>query len=573
MSSSITPNQTAQFLYYAAGQQMQDGFVRIGERIARGGMGVIHEAELIPDPHSHRRISYMDTDTRVVVKIFNPEDPAADNTSFTQRFDVEGKTLSELRHENIIRYLGTGETMEPRPFHVLARHYGGSTDYVIMSRCKAEGYLREVVIGNQTHFFQYGLRDDDVPPRQKLLMHLKFVRGFGLPVFSGLAYAHGHGVTHRDMKPANILLSIINSNGIPMPTNVKIADFGIAKKIVSRDILDYTKLGSTVGTFLCMAPEQLQGSLGASHQVDVFAVGVILFEMLTGRRLVANDPRLDQRQYMLQYVDLMRDWRCIDPGDYVDGIPPTFREFIRTSTEKDPLNRYPNGAVAFDALRAITLPEESSIETAQTLLPISVGYDFSAKRSDDTPISLEMDDLTTPVTAKRIGIVPAAPPQSASVHAPGQARLPVEVTPQSSWRMPLIVAVGIAAIAFGAGTVLLFHDNGTSSPPRTQALQTEQRQAVATPPAPLLPTVSAGNTIPLSLNTRYDLANGEMKHAQMDPRLLPKARDSYLAALRLTPNAPEIYRKLAEVSLRLGNRQQAKAYSAQAAQLEQAQKR
>src|SRR4051794_3739018 len=94
----------------------------------------------------------------------------------------------------------------------------------------------------------------------------------GLQICDALHYAHEHGVVHRDLKPSNLMIS---EQG-----QVKLTDFGIAKDL---DATALTGTGRTLGTAAYMAPEQIRGTPAISHKTDLYALGVVLYQMLTGR--------------------------------------------------------------------------------------------------------------------------------------------------------------------------------------------------------------------------------------------------------------------------------------------------
>lgn len=193
------------------------------EKIGEGGMGVVYRAR------------YTGNDRQVAVKLL-PSEVAADPVLLA-RFERELEVLKQLHHPNIVRcFGGTCES---------SQHY----------------YAMELVDG--------GTLADLL--EQKGTLPWEFVIDFALQMCEGLHHAHEHGVIHRDVKPGNFLLT--------KSRQVKLSDFGLAS-IASTQRL--TASGRTVGTIQYMSPEQIRGKPGLTARADLYALGCVLFEMLTG---------------------------------------------------------------------------------------------------------------------------------------------------------------------------------------------------------------------------------------------------------------------------------------------------
>ena len=149
----------------------------------------------------------------------------------------EAKILEQFRHPNIVRYIARGKS--------------GGTYY----------YAMEYVSGPT---LDKVLRDRGVIPWRK-------VAAIGVQLCEALQYAHDHGVIHRDLKPSNLM---VNEKG-----QLKLTDFGIAKDL---DRTALTGTGRTLGTAAYMAPEQIRGTPEISHKTDLYSLGAVLYQMLTG---------------------------------------------------------------------------------------------------------------------------------------------------------------------------------------------------------------------------------------------------------------------------------------------------
>jgi serine/threonine protein kinase len=218
------------------------------ELLGRGGMGVVYKARQIP------------LDRIVALKILPPVD--ALSPDFIARFTREARALAKLNHPNIVAVHDFGET--------------NGVYFIVM----------EYVDGANLRQLQHGR---NLSPADALAVIPK--------ICEALQYAHEEGLVHRDIKPENLL---IDSKG-----RVKIADFGLAK-MLCREPLDMTLTvsGMAVGTLRYMAPEQMDKPETVDHRADIYSLGVVFYELLTGDLPVGHfelpsqkasvDARLDQ---------------------------------------------------------------------------------------------------------------------------------------------------------------------------------------------------------------------------------------------------------------------------------------
>jgi tRNA A-37 threonylcarbamoyl transferase component Bud32/predicted anti-sigma-YlaC factor YlaD len=221
--------------------------LEILELLGMGGMGMVYKAR---QPR---------LDRFVALKIL-PVDSAA-HPSFAERFNREAKALAKLNHPGIVDVYDFGQT---------GQHY-----YFIMEYVDGMN-LRQL------------LNDQPVTPRQALDIVVQ--------ICTALQFAHDEGVVHRDIKPENILL---NKKG-----QVKIADFGLAKLLGAAPDTALTMSQAAMGTFNYMAPEQRENAQKVDHRADIYSLGVVFYEMLTGEvpmgrfeppsKRVQVDVRLDE---------------------------------------------------------------------------------------------------------------------------------------------------------------------------------------------------------------------------------------------------------------------------------------
>ncbi|MFO0880029.1 MAG: protein kinase [Gemmataceae bacterium] len=208
------------------------------EELGRGGMGVVYKA---------RQISL---DRVVALKVIRAE--FSDHPTMRQRFTIEARALAQLQHVGIVRVYECG-IHGNQPFFVL--------EYV-------EG-------GNLSEF----LRKRPLEPLQAAQLVARLA--------DAVQHAHDKGIIHRDLKPANVLLARSAHLELEDPSWARVADFGLAR---SMDDCQRTRAGSYLGTPAYMSPEQARGEIhGVGPATDVFGLGTILYECLTGHPPLRGD--------------------------------------------------------------------------------------------------------------------------------------------------------------------------------------------------------------------------------------------------------------------------------------------
>ena len=199
------------------------GSFRIESTLGVGAMGVVYKA------------TNETTGRPAAVKVVNSE--IAQRGKAYERFRREAEILQQFRHSNIVRFLAVG------------RYQG--TSYFAMEYIK--GQTLEQMLN------------------EKGAMEWREVAELAIQLADALHYAHEHGVVHRDLKPSNLMVTEAG--------RVKLTDFGIAKDL---DKTALTATGRTLGTAAYMAPEQIRGTPDLSHKTDLYALGIVLYQCLTG---------------------------------------------------------------------------------------------------------------------------------------------------------------------------------------------------------------------------------------------------------------------------------------------------
>jgi serine/threonine protein kinase len=268
---------------------------KILSRLGAGGMGEVFLAE---DTKLDRQVALK----FLPVAMWNDADAH-------QRLIREAKAASQLDHPNIVTIYGI-EELEGRPFIVMAHVSGATLDKYLASRSCT---IDELV-------------------------------GLTLQIIDGLGHAHDAGVIHRDLKPANIL---VDDRG-----RVRILDFGLAWM---RGAARLTHTGSIVGTLAYSPPELIQGS-EANPASDIYSLGVVLYQMLTGHL-----PFQAQREEALMYSILQEDPPPVSA--YNPSIPGSLQAVIGRCLEKQPAKRFANCAEMGASLRNCRSFQLSGAET------------------------------------------------------------------------------------------------------------------------------------------------------------------------------------------------------------------
>jgi tRNA A-37 threonylcarbamoyl transferase component Bud32 len=282
------------------------GRYQVIELLGRGGMATVYKAQ--------------DTrlDRQVAIKIIRRDAFAVEQTEMLlKRFEREAKSLARLSHPNIMKVLDFGE------------HDG--SPYLVMEYLPG-GTLKEKM-GRQV-------------PWQEAAQLL-------LPIAEALDYAHSQNMIHRDVKPANVLLT---QRGQPLLT-----DFGIAKILNIEETLELTGTSAAIGTPEYMAPEQASAK-SVDHRADIYSLGIVLYEMVTGRKpFIADTPMAVLIKHATEPLPR--------PTQFVPDLPAGIEALLLKMLAKDPQQRYPDMRVVIDALQGLlgTKPQMAAVEETVSL--------------------------------------------------------------------------------------------------------------------------------------------------------------------------------------------------------------
>ena len=274
-------------------QRTLNGRYRIGELIGRGGMADVFRGE---DLRLHRPVA---------VKLMRRD--LARDPHFQARFRKEARSAASLNHPSIVSVYDTGEVSLEDGLHPV------DCPFLVMELVSGRT-LREILHAE-------GAVGTD--------RAVAWTRG----VLEALEHAHEEGIVHRDVKPANVMVTETGA--------VKVMDFGIAHALADTSATT-SQTQAVVGTALYLAPEQATGRT-VDGRADLYAAGCLLFELLTGRPPFTGDTPL-----AVAYQHVREEPPA--PSDVDPDLPPAFDPVVLRALRKDPEDRFPTGTAFLAAL-------------------------------------------------------------------------------------------------------------------------------------------------------------------------------------------------------------------------------
>ncbi len=410
-----------------------DGRYRILDRLSTGGMGVVYRGERV---HLHRPVA---------IKFLLA--PLTHEPAQRAAFEREAQLMSQLSHPHCVPVTDFGVSDAP---YLVMEYVAGRT-------------LKQVLMGERLS-----------PARAVRLTR---------QLLSGLAHAHAQGIVHRDIKPANIMLSEVTGVG----EQVRVLDFGLAKLLREVDDAESSAANLVVGTPQYMAPEQWQQG-APDPRTDLYATGVVLFEMLTGRRpFEARAPIELMRAHMERPVPPLAS---VNP--YLSGLAG-LEAVVQKALAKSPDARFASAEEFVRALEALShLPDVAG----------NPGLDQS----------LESDALETTWAAARAIMEPRA----SMVPEPQKPARTVRSRAHWSW-----LSVPVAACLWLGSTLLLETPSRSAPAPASRTARSSQAPLLARPPAAPLAT----HTVEVSPESRQAPA------PSLETLLEQEQYDAVLAAL------------------------------------------
>jgi eukaryotic-like serine/threonine-protein kinase len=458
---------------------------RVVRRVGAGGMGAVFEIE-------HVRLK-----KRLIGKTLHPGLRGRDD--FLARMDLEAQTLARLTHPNIVQVHDLGVTDDGIPFFVMEKLEGSDLRRLLRVRRFLELDPALMILGE---------------------------------VLEALAHAHREGVVHRDIKPENIFLARSGAH-----TVTKVLDFGIAH--VMDDPMNLTGQ-RFLGTCQYAAPEQLRGQK-PTEKTDIYAVGCVLFELITGRRPFPGPKTSD---YVQQHVN--------EPAPRLStfaAVPSALDELVATALEKDPAKRpvsalwfagqihqirqtANDGVELFDAntteemlLTAITEASVSggSVPKAPPMGPTFPDAGLPPALAATTPAGTKpmrtqpLEALEGPLRRLPTRTADPRPRDDENAETPSGAirSSGVSSAQSTSWKRPLVPQAVVIAAPLAIGVVLsaliLFYGTRAQPPP------------LETPPAATAPVMATPDNPQTATGDAPEMSTGHSEPAARTETVLPNA--------------------------------------------------
>jgi serine/threonine protein kinase len=372
-----------------AGGTLLGNRYRLEQELGRGGMGVVYKA--------------YDTKLERTVAIKLLPEALARNKTAVELMKKEAKVAIELAHPNIVKVT-----------HFEQDNTGA---YLIMEYVEGES-LSDVLL-----------------ERGKLSVDEAL--GISKQVLEALAYAHEQKVVHRDLKPANI---IITKDG-----KAKVLDFGIAR-VIKETMTKLTGTTATSGTLLYMAPEQLQGGIHQDGRVDIWAFGIVLYEMLTGGTPFNSDLMI-----------------LHEPVKPVEGIPDYVNAIIQKCLQKEPSARFQNAQEVMKAIEQTSSYRHSALDAESSF--------SEGKRLDSSFHGNDTKNDKQPGAS-----------QDAVKHPIQQPKRDVNYV---AWILVTILVIG-SIVGY------IMHNNAIQKAEQARQIAIQQENPVVTAPAPITTQAPSG---------------------------------------------------------------------------------
>lgn len=344
----------------------------------------------------------------------------AADPSFCERFLREGKTLARLSHPHTVTIHDIGN---------VGHHYYMAMEYL------PNGTLKDRIA-------------EGVSPEQGILWLRQ--------IASALGYAHAQGLVHRDVKPANILF---RANG-----SAVLSDFGIAKSLEDRT--QFTQAGFAVGTPSYMSPEQARGQQ-VDGRADLYALGVVLYEILTGKLPYSGSDSLSTA---LAHLTEPLPELPIEQGRY-QGI-------LRKLLAKDPADRFPNADALIAALDGLNASVPVDDNQATQVRPVDLSALSAAVQAEPVSVTPALDTAVPHPTVAELRV-----PDPAANRDDG---------PRKPWMALFALALLVVVVTGGVGYWFLRPD----APPQPDIAQTDDTREPVTDPGRETPDRAVDETQP-----------------------------------------------------------------------------
>jgi len=390
--------------------EVLDGKYRIDRVIGEGGMGIVYEAV------------HVEIGRKVAIKRLHKN--YTTDPQIVGRFHREARLAGSIGHDNICEVTDIGSTPDGAPYLVMPLLTGQSLGAVLDGQ-KPLSLMRVVDIVCQA--------------------------------LSALDAAHRAKIVHRDLKPDNIFVTKVGDRD----DFVKLLDFGISKIMDQESVGKLTRTGTVLGTPYYMSPEQAMGSKAIDHRVDIYAMGVILYECLTGRRPFEGDT---YNEVMFKIISSPFS----HPRVFNPEIPSNVEEVILKAMSRDPQDRYASSTDMRQVLQAAIAVDADQILAVSTRTSTAV----SSPRA---------------FTPGRGGARASAPSPESAISRPSRSMVPIEA--HGRRKLILATVVMMLLVLGSVALVLVMTRNETRPAPVSLPLSLPSLPQAKkdVPPVPAVP--------------------------------------------------------------------------------------
>jgi serine/threonine protein kinase len=378
--------------------------------VCEGGMGDIWVA-------NNLRVSADVQDRVVVVKTIKGgamEERPDFIPTFLKRFELERKVHERLVHRCVARFFASGRLLSGIPFIVMEYVFGRTFGEELFEAAERRGLVVVRTVNGKPRRCRLDPNDVTVPISGGSVIEYGDLFAIFNEILDTFSYFHnlkgeanGEGITHRDMKTANVMIQRESDGSF---AGVKILDFGIVKaaESVRQEFgikTELTREGAVIGTAMYMPKEQFLRPKNVGPRVDVYAIGIMLFEAITGLEPHSNCENESQI-----LAEKLRATEPFDPAKYVQGVPPRLREVVMKATAPEAEDRYAN---AHEMWRAFKRAQNEALDL------------LSGVSSKDTICSRVTVQSDGPVR----GSSPRPSPLPGSSRSNGNGRPPLQLVP------------------------------------------------------------------------------------------------------------------------------------------------
>ncbi|MFT4108134.1 MAG: Stk1 family PASTA domain-containing Ser/Thr kinase [Propionicimonas sp.] len=444
-----------------------DGRYEILRRLARGGMATVYLA-------TDRRLT-----RTVAVKVMH--DNLGNDQDFVTRFDREARAAARLSHPNVVSVFDQGMDLG-RPYMVM-EYVEGST-------------LRQLIA-----------REAPMEPQRVLDLLI--------PVTAAVAAAHEAGIIHRDLKPENVLISTRGQ--------IKVADFGLARAVTANTA---TAQGMLIGTVSYIAPELVTHG-HADTRCDVYALGILAFEMLTGKKPHTGETPIQvawshvHNEITAPSASAPAPWR-----DTRSGVPPYLDALVMAAAARQPTDRPADAKVLLDHLRQARDAIERGVADDPLLSSWmrETGLDPSTQLTEQVPsvVALSGQEVQRTATLRFTPSTPMSPSHpgaadgmpyydSLPLPVPSPSAVPLQQRRAKKHRrgvVTLLVLLLVTALA-GVGAWYLLAGRFTITPDFSGLSQTRAAALAAKEGVLLAPVQEFSETVPVGQVIRTDPVAGQ----------------------------------------------------------------